>query len=57
MGSFYELDEDERALLLDALEMYRQEGKFWDDAEITLFEELRHYLKTRERPPVVFTRK
>lgn len=49
MASFYELTEDEVQLLLDALDLFRTEGKFWTDEEVKLFEELYHFLKTRER--------
>ena len=55
MASFYELTEDEVKLLLEYMESYRQHGKFWTHKEVEDFEELRHYLETRERPPVVFT--
>lgn len=55
MASFYELTENEVELLLEALGLFATDGKFWTDEEVTDFEELRHYLKTRERPPITFT--
>jgi hypothetical protein len=48
MGSFYELTEEDIKLLLEALDLWRTDGKFWTDEEVELFETLYHYLKTRE---------
>lgn len=48
MASFYELTEDDVKLLLEALDLWRTDGKFWTDEEVTHFEELYHYLETRE---------
>ena len=52
MGSFYELTEEDIELLLAALDLYRTDGKFWTDEEVTHFEELYTYLKTRVIIPV-----
>ena len=54
MASYYELTQDEVRFLLDTMELYRQERKFWTDEEVKDFKELHHYLKTRERPPITF---
>lgn len=55
MASFYELTEDEIKILLETMDLFATDGKFWTDKEVKDFEELRHYLKTRKRPPVTFT--
>lgn len=56
MASFYELTEDEIKILLETMDLFVTDGKFWTDEEVKNFEELRHYLATRERPPVSFTK-
>jgi len=48
MASFYELTEDDIKLLLAALDLWRTDGKFWANEEVDHFEQLYHYLKTRE---------
>ena len=49
MASFYELTEDEVALLIDALELWREEGPSRTDEEIKDYLELKEYLETRQR--------
>lgn len=51
MGSFYELTEEDIELLLASLDLFRTDGKFWTDEEVAHFEELYHFLKTREVVP------
>lgn len=43
----YELTEDEVTLLLEALDLWRTDGKFWTDEEVDRFELLYYYLKIR----------
>jgi len=55
MASFYELTEEEVKLLLEALEYFKIHQGTFGEWETKLYRELKDYLETRERPPVIFT--